>query len=506
MMCDDRFSTACVIGCLCGQAQSCVGYYARLLRWFFPCTSQMLLRGNCRRRQCFMCNPKRLDFSVWAPRLPTFSLSRRHVARHIPCFLAPSHPCLRSCFVRSIKGVGFCFLLLTLYLDINQFTTFSFSKAFCPNITMYISMYKLLNLSPGSFTVASARRNYFKIMKVVHTDRNTCPEAGRVATAVVGAYEALIDPVVRAYYDRHGDLAYSVPYDNDEAEACAILMNQLLTQSAKPTEVPEEPCPSDIPEFAEGVETQRPTGPETSVPDDCPLEEGEIIDSDSEEDIPVPGGTCQGRTSTEPRSGSSSGCSSSGLPGSSSDNPIVIDSDDEDLPKQDRPPSYEESMRTDSRPESSRSETFVSSEQQSSAFNYSAFCTTTCPRCNFTFESSVSEARPSPRPTARGSGFVTPERSSTRRYISEIMSMRTRNNGGARVRFRVRWGPVGNEANESFEVVLQERQGLVRWLDRMRQHEPRRFQAVMRHHPEFNVVLEDRRGANYQQRGEQDSF
>lgn len=78
-------------------------------------------------------------------------------------------------------------------------------------------------------------------------------------------------------------------------------------------------------------------------------------------------------------------------------------------------------------------------------------------------------------------------------FIISIISMLKRSDG---VRFRVIWGPRGYECMEKKETVIKERQGLRNWLYRLRFEESRRFNAILKFHPEFRAVLEDGKDKN----------
>lgn len=78
-------------------------------------------------------------------------------------------------------------------------------------------------------------------------------------------------------------------------------------------------------------------------------------------------------------------------------------------------------------------------------------------------------------------------RSSHKQQIVKIISVRTRD---GRMRFKVRWSPGGQETTEDLAIVLEERQGLSKWLDEMEINQPRKFNAILKFHPEIKRLWE----------------
>lgn len=77
-------------------------------------------------------------------------------------------------------------------------------------------------------------------------------------------------------------------------------------------------------------------------------------------------------------------------------------------------------------------------------------------------------------------------RSSLKEYIMDIKNLRSRAEG---VRFTVIWGPGGHETTEPADIVLEEKRGLMRWLDKLAVEAPRKYNAILKFHPEFKTVL-----------------
>lgn len=65
--------------------------------------------------------------------------------------------------------------------------------------------------------------------------------------------------------------------------------------------------------------------------------------------------------------------------------------------------------------------------------------------------------------------------------------MRTRTDG---TKFKVRWGPGRQVLIEPKEVVVKEKLALRNWLDEMNIENPRRYNAIMKFHPEYLSVFD----------------
>lgn len=89
-------------------------------------------------------------------------------------------------------------------------------------------MFRLLNLSPFTFTMAAARKNYRYIMSAVHPDKCNSVHADAVSKLVTHAFHTLSIPRKRVYYLNHGTPSYQESYDNDEAEEIVKYMRFIL--------------------------------------------------------------------------------------------------------------------------------------------------------------------------------------------------------------------------------------------------------------------------------------
>lgn len=319
---------------------------------------------------------------------------------------------------------------------------------------MYNSIYKLLDLTPETYTPEAAHRNYLRIIRAIHPDRSPHPDSVRVASAVVQAYTALSDPVTRAYYNRNGQLSATCPYDNALAEQNTLLMNRIISIYHFERARRERECAAELERAARAAaRSQR----ESEHP--------------REAEGPTPGSSTQ-----------------AGL--GSSTRPILIDSDNDsssDVENEDRPPSYEECKYTSSSPRY-----FTPTKDAStSPIKPPAKTFVDASTSPIKWPTKVqANASTSPLKSPTKTNLVGNSPSLGRRYISEVLSMRTRSEGGSRTIFKVKWGPSGDETTEPASVVLKEHDGLSRWLEKLRYREPRRFKAVMRHHPEFLVCID----------------
>lgn len=98
-------------------------------------------------------------------------------------------------------------------------------------------MFKLLNLTPLSYSTATAQKNYRRIMSVIHPDKNNAPNAEEISKAVTHAYDNLSSCSKRTHYMRYGTPSSAENYDDSEAIRLAEEMNILLAEheSAKHT-------------------------------------------------------------------------------------------------------------------------------------------------------------------------------------------------------------------------------------------------------------------------------
>lgn len=91
-------------------------------------------------------------------------------------------------------------------------------------------MFKLLDLTPLTFSTTAASRNYRHILSIIHPDKNGAPNAERVTQAVVYAYSTLNDSAKRFHYMFQGTPTTSEPYDEEEGADLAKQMRELLAE------------------------------------------------------------------------------------------------------------------------------------------------------------------------------------------------------------------------------------------------------------------------------------
>lgn len=346
---------------------------------------------------------------------------------------------------------------------------------------MFDSLYKLLDLTPGTYSPEVAHRNYLSIIRAVHPDRNPHPDSVTVASAVVQAYDALSDPITRAYYNRHGRLSATRPYDNDLAEQNAVLMCRIINMYHFERSRRERERAAELERAARAAarsqrEFESPTRP--------PVRARQENEQAAEAEHAARQVNRRPREAEEPTPGSST---QEGL--GSSTRPILIDSDDDsssEVEHEDRPPSYEECRYTSSSPRY-----FTTTKDASTSpikTPAKTFVDASTSPIKWPTKVQVN-ASTSPLKSPSKTDCLGRSPSLGRRYISEVLSMRTRSEGGSRTIFKVKWGPSGDETTEPASVVIKEHDGLSRWLEKLRYREPRRFKAVIRHHPEFLICI-----------------
>lgn len=101
---------------------------------------------------------------------------------------------------------------------------------------MYDSMFKLLDLTPLTFSVSSAKRNYKRIMSVIHPDKNDSEHSAEVSKAVNHAYVTLLDNYKRMYYMQCGTPSVHESYDEPKAAETVKLLRGLLQESSRQKE------------------------------------------------------------------------------------------------------------------------------------------------------------------------------------------------------------------------------------------------------------------------------
>lgn len=451
-------------------------------------------------------------------------------------------------------------------------------------------MFKLLDLAPLTFNMSAAKKNYKRIMSIVHPDKNSSEYAASVSKAVTHAYTILSDSTKRLYYMKHGKPSAYEPYDDSETIEAIVQLNNLLelhekkehgapSISSQPEEFASESKSSEI----NTSEDKEPKSTKDTVSSDSPFEsflkqckdaaasssdssspdEGRhssaslfsaqkspVIKPSDSVSPPKVSPTQEEKVSRPNSAGSnpeSDEQSKKSTSSGKSKEPEVVVVDSEDDYDSDAPIDWDKMFRrarsVSSSPESKsscsdkkedsayKSQARPSSEQPPRAASSGSGCNVNSssspvrktyvdvatspfkPGDDVTFvdlstlSSSSSQSRPSrarrnldfssrsytdstPRTPLRDNSYTgnpVPERSHRRKYIMAILRLRSRATG---VFFKVRWGPSGDERIESAATVMQEKIGLRNWLSHLRLEEPRRFNAILRYHPEFQVVLE----------------
>lgn len=464
---------------------------------------------------------------------------------------------------------------------------------------MFDTMFRLLDLTPLTYSAVAASQNYKRIISIVHPDKSQSINADAVSKAVNHAYKILTNSDKRLYYMKNGKPSPHEAYDNSEAAILVVQMNILMSQHKRQDRVlkdnvgaPQVPVPGEIEdkfnlflkECREAAATVTSKIPAVETPDPSPsppimenkdlspnpyksqarsstvgeacpkepevVELGSDTDSDSDkssvmtdynpiyEDLyersifpdscPNNKSKTSNKESNETKDtyldmdmdeGEDTSKEKDNDPPSPFSDGIDIGLNSTPIPS---PSMFDGSPKTPPRfpstptPSPSRTEATTSPiakryvDRGTSPFKpgdpvvYLVVSSSSAGHSRASkklrFESAPSSV-PTPGMSTgscredctmdfsgssfRSSGSILkdPKRDM---YISSILNMRTRS---GEVTFRVKWGPGGYECTEKAETVLSERNGLRNWLGRLRFEEPRRFQAVLRFHPEFRSVL-----------------
>lgn len=94
---------------------------------------------------------------------------------------------------------------------------------------MHYLMFQFLHMDPRNFSKSEATRNYKKILRVIHPDKNKSEYAGIVTQYVIQAYQTLTDISKRLYYMQHGRTIDS-DYDREEAKRCLEHLHDMLVE------------------------------------------------------------------------------------------------------------------------------------------------------------------------------------------------------------------------------------------------------------------------------------
>lgn len=93
---------------------------------------------------------------------------------------------------------------------------------------MYEAMYRLLNVSSHQFCPLRTQLSFERTMKAIYQHQFITSELTEISAAVVQAYNTLIDPNKRAYYNRFGKPSPYESYNNRRALELAVLRKQIV--------------------------------------------------------------------------------------------------------------------------------------------------------------------------------------------------------------------------------------------------------------------------------------
>lgn len=241
-------------------------------------------------------------------------------------------------------------------------------------------MYKLLLLSPRTFSAKAAKINFQRIIRIVHPDKNKSPEAKQVTQAVIKANETLNDPIKRAHYDRFGTPSDSEEFDQEDAANTLKLLTKLLNNHEREKE------------------------------------------------------TSSGETSSPPENSTQSG--------SSPEDPIII-VDEEMENETDTEVEMEEPTKVDKSTTTDDLQEFIDTQNED--------------------EEEMEENK-----------------------ITKIFGLRTRKGV---TRFKVQWSQYPEPRGEPEETLIKERSALRKWLREVKAQSQRKFESLLKYHPNFKNVL-----------------
>lgn len=437
---------------------------------------------------------------------------------------------------------------------------------------MFDSIFRFLQLTPLTFSLSAARRNYRDILSVVHPDKCASERASLVTKYVTHAYVTLCDPVKRTYFIHHGRPSNYESYDEGEASQVLSDLSYLLRvrdfeKEEEKRKVIREETRSDResnqerPSNSSGSNSPQQSDEQSPSYDrfdafikECrlaanerpsPPTEGSATEISKDDDFTQRASSTKtvSQDQLEPVLDKAEVSPNTG----SEPELIVVESDLSDAEteeslgdifrRQQRSPSVSilDEETSDSLPSGSvngngcdastspikyvEEKTFVdvatspfkpgdkvtffilpgvSTSKKNLSFGDKSFTPaddsipfksnsqrTSTPRGATSDKSTPQQHNSSHQSKASGKAR---RRSTHKKYIKNILGLRTRCDG---VRFKVVWGPGGHETIEHADVVIQEKRGLRNWLDLLSVEEPKRYNAILKFHPEFSSVLDD---------------
>lgn len=453
---------------------------------------------------------------------------------------------------------------------------------------MYTSMYKLLNLTPLTYSSTKATRNYRDIMPAIHPDKCTAPEAADITKAVNVAFKVLTNQESRNYYNLSGKISLW-DYDNAQAEKDAAVMKKLLKKrnrdvkareeekqymirekqrlytrlqsgeithgeyesaiknilpnrstvqqenendrSSDPTSSPEDSWSTFLRKCAKMAEEQQSNPSDSSGPKrdeehpndhktssatdddsnhtDTKTQQPPVytIDSDTEDEegeSPVNDENQAPSTATE---NETLQATSSTKFNDAASSPIKFETEKIFKDVATSPIKFEDEKVTSDAATSpikhdntgdqstpfSKSTSTAENNQNSGARKNLNFDTPSPKQDESADNNTTSPHDESKASTTPGPNTSTNRRTSIhKQYIMQIFGYRMRylTDGTGVCRFNVRWGQGGHDLIEPADVVLKEKAGLKNWLDWLKVHKPKKYDAIVRYHPEFLGVYE----------------
>lgn len=393
---------------------------------------------------------------------------------------------------------------------------------------MHQAMFKLLNLTQATYKDTTARSNYKNIMKVLHPDKNSNPDASRISAAVTRAYRILSDYHKRNHYVQTGKPSRDEPYDEKEAEELAKIMKKLITLHNHEMNMRRQ----NRQRKANEEQKQNKNSQSNNKQKDTKSNKSKVLTPTKNQD------NNRANTNKEPTTPphideandeNSPPTKQSRKRASSQDSKtetITLSSDD-DLEVTDTEEVYGKSNKTDHTPEKENTTSYTNAQTEVTPTKTKD---TGSSPIKFEPEKTFTDAATSPmrateenieqtddtnsrQPTKRNLNFnestnesdsstetPTKQKSDTkleskakqrtpsgREYIAEIINYRTRTEGN--VKFSIKWGPSQEKDTLPLKEVLEERHALKRWLDKIRVESPNRLRCIMKYHPEFKDVI-----------------
>lgn len=379
-------------------------------------------------------------------------------------------------------------------------------------------------------------------MSIIHPDKCSAPEAVEIAKAVNVAYKVLTNQETRNYYNLCGKISMWEDYDNGQAEKDAKILKKLLKKQSQKKQYqattdeneefeqasePEDSWTCFLKRCAEKAKQQSSaTVHETTNQQDQEQDNNNTSDSDlrNTKASNPPVYTLDSETEDEqpennenrPPTPKFADTASSPVKfdnektfKDASTSPIKFENEKTTRSAATSPVKFEDEKATADA--STSPVKFENNESTSSPLTESSSTSKNTPsssaKQNLNFDTSATDpatnnspghnsktsAPPNPNTSTSSNAHDSNRRTSIhKQYIMQVHGYRMRYlpDGTGVCRFSVRWGPGGHDLIEPADIVFKEKTGLRNWLDWLQVNKPKKYDAIVRYHPEFLQVYD----------------